>query len=186
MLGRTIVVVTIAAVFFTLAGVPNTAEGGNSTRGMVVVGLGGGFLDEAMFINNIGEATFSFFGGYDKKGNFKGSFFAKRLIADAGIVSVKSTEITDVQVEIYGSGEDTYACMTMTGIADFMPTWSNQHFPRHTFTLYACDYDSFGDGIDTIWFEVLRSDGYVRPAISLSEYCELKGGNILIPLKGLE
>jgi hypothetical protein len=69
----------------------------------------------------------------------------------------------------------------MTGVADFMPTWSNEHLPGHTFILEACDFDGFGDGADTIWWEVARSDGYVRPAISLLEPCELTGGNVLIP-----
>ena len=179
-----IFIVSFGVVFLIVTGSVNIAAGGNHSRGMVMVAMGGGSLDEAMFINGDADATFSFFGGYDKHGAFKGNFFAKRWVSGAGLASVKSTEITDIQVGMDGDS----AWIMMTGIVDFMPAWSNKHSPGHRFTLIAWDNDSFGDGNDMIWFQVKRPfpDDYIRPAISLLEYCEVKGGNILILPQVLE
>ncbi|MEJ2314767.1 MAG: hypothetical protein P8Y85_08380 [Nitrospirota bacterium] len=182
MLRGTILAVSMVLAVFTLTGTAAVAEAGD--KGMTMVAVGGGSLDEAMFINNSGDATFSFFCGYDKRGNLKGNFFAKRLIPDAGFVSVKSTEITDIQV-----GTDAIGPWVMvTGLADFMPTWSNQHHPSHRFTLIAWDIDGYDEGVDMIWFQVQRPypDDYVRPAISLLEEWEVAGGNIMIMPNALE
>jgi hypothetical protein len=142
------------------------------------VAVGGGSLEDAQLISVIDDETFSFFVGYDKKGNLKGNFYAKRVIADRGQVAVKSTEITDLQ---FGT-ENGSSWVMMTGLADFMPAWSIGHNPGHRFTLIAWDNDSAGNGPDTIWFQVQRPypDPYVRPAISLLDYTEVDGGNILI------
>jgi hypothetical protein len=61
-------------------------------------------------------------------------------------------------------------------------TWTPKPVPGHTFILEVWDRDNFDGGADMIWFQVIRPspNGTVRPALSLSEPCEVEAGNILV------
>ena len=155
----------------------NQVAGPESTRGTNVVAVGGGSV-EALFNPNspiLDRANFSFFAGYDKNGDYKGNFVLKRVFPADGVRGVKSTEITYVEV-----GEDSIGrYVIMEGIADWAATWTSARPPGHLFSLQAWDID---DGIDMIWFEVQRPDQSLRPAVTLVDNSELRGGNIMIRL----
>jgi hypothetical protein len=175
---KTIFFAVVAVMLFMVAVTVHIAAGNGPERGMVMVAAGGGAIDDAEFIGGVGDATFSFFAGYDKKGNLKGSFYFKRLYPTVGVRAIKSTEITDIQTGTDGIG----TWVMMTGFGDFMPTWTTEHVPEHPFTLIAWDLDSSGEGVDMIWVEIRRPypNGTVRPAVSLLEPTEITGGNVLI------
>lgn len=173
MLTRIVSVAGIVLVFFMVAGAVNIAEAGDP--GTVVVAMGGGSLQDVAFSGDdvYGDATFSFFVGYDKKGNLKGSFFVKRVSIAKGVRAAISTEITDLEVEQEGHG---CPWMTMSGNAVFKAYWDPKGEPGYTFTLEAWDCDSRGKGADMI---LLTVDG--RPALTLVDPTVLDGGNIMIP-----
>jgi hypothetical protein len=177
MLGRVLSVAVMVLVFLMVAGAANIAEGQDFTHGTIAVAMGGGSVEDVAFEGGaFGDATFSFFVGYDKMGNLKGSFFVKRVFLASGVRAAISTEITDLRVQ---QGDCTW--VTMSGIAKFKATWVPKPLPDHTFTLEAWDCDSLDDGVDMIWFEVRRPNGNTRPALSLEAPTALDGGNVMIP-----
>ncbi|MEJ2695982.1 MAG: hypothetical protein P8013_04975 [Candidatus Sulfobium sp.] len=177
MLGRIVSAAGIVFVFFMAAATADIAEGKDFTHGTVVVAMGGGSIEDVAFqTGQSGDATFSFFVGYDKMGNLKGSFFVKRVFLASGARAAISTEITDLAVQ---QGDCTW--VTMSGVARFKATWVPKPVPDHTFTLEAWNCDSLDDGVDMIWFEVRRPNGSSRPALSLEAPTALNGGNVMIP-----
>lgn len=168
-----VLVISIGLMLFTLAATIAIAD--EDDKGMTVVAAGGGSAEDVLFQNGqVGDTTFSFFAGYDKNGDLKGSFFAKRVFQGEVTRTTISTEITDLEV-----GQDDCVWMRMEGIATFKARWISGRSPDNTFTLEAWDCD--GDGIDMIWFEVRNSvGGNVRTAVSLADFTEVDSGNILI------
>lgn len=173
----------IAALFLAVAGTSNIAVGNG--MGMVPLAMGGGSIEDAIFQSGAeAEVTFSFFAGYDSKGNYEGSFHFRRGTLNGKVDVVLSTEITDIEADV-----DEYngcAVMTMTGIAKYIPRWRTDtpRNPRQEqqFTLIVEDCDSYSDetDTDTIWFEVKYPGGNVRPGLSLEEHLFAVKGNILI------
>ncbi len=144
-------------------------------NGTTVVAVGGGSVEGLFnpYEPILAEATFSFFAGTHKNGDYKGNFVLKRVFTGDGVRGVKSTEITFVEV----GEDDTGRWVIMEGIADLMATWTSNRPPGHLFRLQAWDGN---DGFDMIWFEVRRPDDSIRPALTLVGITELKGGNIMI------
>jgi len=177
MLRKLIVIVSFLAVSFLIVGSAAVAEAGDP--GMVMVAMGGGSLDDALFDSgNTSDATFSFFAGYDKNGKLKGSFFFKRVYPSQGVRAVVSTEITDIQV-----GFDGCPWVTMTGKMTLHATWVNKPIRDESFAVKAWDCNGLDDAPDMIWFGVYRDDYLTneRPALTLAEPSALEGGNIRIP-----
>jgi hypothetical protein len=169
-------------VFLMAAGTPNITEGRDFEHGAVMVGVGGGYIEDALFQNgNEYDATFSFFAGLDKWGNVRGSLVFKRINKSGKPGVVISTEITDLQVT-----QDVCPWIHMEGIAKFKAYWNPQSVPGrrplrdHTFTLDAFDCD---DGADQIWFELRYPGGGPRPGMSLWDYTpvDLASGHVMIP-----
>lgn len=191
MAGRTASVAGMLLVFFVLVGTVNIAEGRDFEHGAVMVAVGGGYIEGARLQTaetTYGGATFSFFVGLDKLDSLKGSLVIKR-VTDGGARAVMSTEITNLQVGL----DDGCTWMEMVGNAKFKPAWGTNRSPNlgdrpnHTFTLDAWDCD---DGADWIWFEVRRSNGNSRGAMSLYKTDDtppvlypapVAGGHIMIP-----
>jgi hypothetical protein len=171
---------------------------------MVVLGMGGGSLKGAVFNNeptaenpnaHYGDATFSFFAGFDKRGNLKGSVFFKRLYPGrlyesgrSGTRAVVSTEITALD---WGFDDDC-PWVRMEGLATFHFTWGSKPVRDHNFAVEVWDCDAVGEGPDVIWFQLRRPDdpgppvvpGTERPAVTLKNDTELTGGNIMILNEG--
>jgi hypothetical protein len=144
-------------------------------RGMVVVAMGGGSLKDALFNNSTsstGDATFSFFAGYDKHGNFKGHVSFKRLYPGVGVKANVSTEITNLQGGIQGC-----PWVRMEGIATHHAPWADKPIRNEKFELEAWDCEGIDD---VIWFRAMTEGYSERPALTLYEPTDLTGGNVMI------
>jgi hypothetical protein len=180
MAGKIAGVAGMLLVFFMVAGTANIAEGRDFDHGAVMVAVGGGYIEDALFENdNYYDATFSFFAGLDKWGNARGSLVFKRF-TDAGKPNVViSTEITDLQVV-----QDDCTMIHMEGYAKLKPLWitdtGRRPLPNHTFTLDAYDCDG---SPDQIWFQLRYPNGNTRGGMSLDYYTptDVAGGHVMIP-----
>ena len=165
----------VAALFLALATTATIAVG-NGT-GMTPLAMGGGSVEDAIFQGGAEEeVTFSFFAGYDRNGNYEGSFHFRRGYPDGGVSVVLSTEITNIVIDM----DDGCQVMTMDGIAKLIPNWAPKPAPGQKFTLFVWDCDSYGGAPDMIWFEVKRPNDNLRPGLSLEERPFIVKGNILI------
>ena len=174
MLSRAVTLVSLVVMFFLVAGAPMRAEAGN--RGMVVVAMGGGSIEDALFDSNqTGDATFSFFTGYDKRGKLKGSFFFKRVYPGEGVRAVVSTEITYLDW-----GADECPWVYIEGLMTLHAYWANKPIRGENFAVKAWDCDGIDAVSDMIWFGVYRQDYSERPALTLFEATDLASGNIMI------
>lgn len=182
MAGRIAGILGMLLVFFVVVGTANIAEGRDFDHGAVMVAVGGGYVEDALFQNEqYYDATFSFFAGLDKWGNVRGSLVFKRATDTGGTSVVISTEITDLQVV-----QDGCTMIHMEGIAKFKPVWNPTSGPGrrpltdHTFTLEAWDCDG---GPDQIWFELRYPNGNPRSGMSFADYTpvDVAGGHVMIP-----
>jgi len=189
MLSRVAVKLYLVAMSFLVAGAAATVQAGDP--GMVVLGMGGGSLKDAVFKSSAnGDASFSFFAGIDKRGNLKGSVFFKRLYpgrlyesGQSGTRAVVSTEITLVDF-----GEAPCPWVSMEGLATLHHTWGPKPARGEIFHITVWDCDATGGGPDKIlyehWSQEPLNDDNDRPAITLFEPTELTGGNINILNEG--
>ena len=159
------------------AGLPDTAE--SKKNGAVPLGAGGGALRGALFNAGEGDATFSFYAGYDKYGEPRGHFVLKRVTPGKGVRRVVSKEITDVEL-----GFDDCPYVMMSG-RTVLHAWWVEHPQTHReyFFLQAWDCDGIDGFDDMIWFGVYRAlePLNVRPGLTLEAPVELTHGNINIP-----
>jgi hypothetical protein len=168
--------ITKRMVLCVAAGAVATAEAGNPK--MVVLAMGGGSIEDALFdTDETSDATFSFFAGIDKHGEYKGHFFFKRVYPGVGVRAVKSTEITFLDV-----GIDECPWVEMKGVATLHATWVNKPIRGEKFHVIAWDCEGVDDAPDMIWFGEYRTDDILteRPALTLAEPTDLAGGNIMI------
>lgn len=173
----------LLAIGFFLA-----ADAAIAGKGAVPVGAGGGSLKGALFNSGEGDATFSFFAGYDKYNEPKGSFMVKRVYPGQGVRAVFSTEVSDVE-----SGFDVCPYVIMSGRTALHAWWVE--YPqerREYFVLQAWDCDGIDNLADQVWFGVFRTLDEIddRPSLTLYsphpyldayEPVELTHGNINIP-----
>lgn len=171
---------------FLTVGLPMTAEA--KENGAVPVGAGGGAIRGALFNSGEGDATFSFFAGYDRHGEPTGSFMIKRKYPGQGVRAVISTAVTDVEL-----GFDDCPYVAMSGRTALHAWWVD--YPqerREYFFLQAWDCDGIDHLADKVWFGVYRQLDPLddRPQFTLdsvSPYpgdyvpAELTHGNINIP-----
>lgn len=142
---------SVAVGFLLIAG---AVVAGN---GAVPVGAGGGSIRGAFFNSGTeGDATFSFFAGYDKHGESTGSFMMKRVYPGKGVRLVVSTEVTDVEV----GSDDVCPYVKMAGRTALHAGWVD--YPqerREYFFLQAWDCDGIEGFEDMVWFGVYRNLG---------------------------
>ncbi|MGD2128168.1 MAG: hypothetical protein PVJ33_16415 [Lysobacterales bacterium] len=178
MFNRIVTGLALAATCCLAAGAATTAVAGDP--GMVVLAMGGGSIDDALFNPNspiAAEATFSLHAGYDKHGEFKGHFSFKRVYPGHGVRAVISSEITEMDW-----GFDECSWVRMSGEMTLHATWVNQPIRPEYFTVEAWDCDGVPGASDMIWFGTYRDEARtnMRPALTLVESAELSGGNIMI------
>lgn len=157
-------------------------------RGAVPLGAGGGAVRDALFNSGEGDATFSFYAGYDRNGEPTGSFMLKRVYPGKGVRAVVSKEITHVE-----TGFDVCPYVKMAGRTALHAWWVV--YPqerREYFFLQAWDCEGINDLADKVWFGVYRELDPLddRPQLTLEstspdegnyESVELTRGNINIP-----
>jgi hypothetical protein len=176
MMSRLAAMAGLVTVAFLIAWPSATVDAGEP--GMIAVAMGGGSLDDALFNSTTtptGDATFSVFIGYDKHGEFKGTFHFKRLYRGEGVRAIISTEITDFE-----EGFDTCPWARMAGTATLHATWVPKPIRGEKFEVEVWDCDGL-EVPDMIWWQVRRgTNDSERPALTLYEATELTGGNIMV------
>ncbi|MBT8053787.1 MAG: hypothetical protein HKN57_08450 [Xanthomonadales bacterium] len=165
---------TLAAIGLLAFSTPINA----GAPGMVVLGNGGGSIEDARLDNEFelrtADFTFSFFAGLNKHGELKGSFHFKKKYPDGGVSVGVSTEITEFEWE----PSDECRWVTMDGMMTLHASWAAKPLRGHEFTVTAWDCN---DDTDLIWFQIYRPNGGAeRWAMSLFEPADITGGNINI------
>jgi len=179
MFSRRLNVLGLAAVASLLvAGTTVPAIAGDP--GMVVLAMGGGSIEGALFNPNApleADATFSLVAGYDNNGRLKGHFAFKRVYPGQGVRAVISSEITEL-----AWGFDECPWLDMSGVMTLHATWVNKPIRPQYFTVRAWDCEGVGDALDMIWFATYRDEAHtnVRPALTLAEPADVSRGNIMI------
>jgi hypothetical protein len=182
MLNRLTHMASRAAAFTLLLFAAVPAQAGDP--GMVMVAVGGGSVEGAITTTNSPvafDATFSFHVGYDKHGEFKGSFHFKRVFPGSGVRAVMSTEITDFQ----SAFDEVAQCpwVRMSGTMTLHKTWGDRKPNRgEYFAVEAWDCEGVEGMSDMIWIGTYTDEALTidRGALTFQYPVDLAAGNIMI------
>lgn len=182
MVNRLTVMTSRAALIILLAFAAVSAQAGDP--GMVVVAMGGGSVEGAISTteNPVAfDATFSFHFGYNKYGEFKGSFHFKRVFIGSGVRAVMSTEVTDYERAF----DDVAGCdwVRLSGTMTLHKTWGDRKPNRgEYFAVEAWDCEGAEGMPDMIWIGTYMDEELLndRGALTFQDPVDLAAGNIMI------